>query len=70
MKYLKSYKLFENHKWVDYEKNWQKPKALPTYDKVTELDYSNQDLTELPPLPSTLEILGCYNNLQQLPPFT
>jgi hypothetical protein len=34
MKYLKSYKLFEN--------------------QVTELNYSNQDLTKLPLLPQTL----------------
>jgi Leucine-rich repeat (LRR) protein len=45
-------------------------KSYKLFEKqVTELNYSNQELTELPPLPKTLQNLWCHNNkLQELPP--
>ena len=44
-------------------------KKYQLFDKViTELNLSNQNLTELPELPDTLEILYCHNNkLTELP---
>ena len=39
-------------------------KYLKTFEQksITELDYSKQNLTSLPELPESLEILYCHNN--------
>ena len=60
MKYLKTYKLFEDIDSIliiHYQEDWEKLKEGITY-----LSCNNNELTSLPDLPSALEFLYCYDN--------
>ncbi len=52
---------------MKYLKTYNESKYLSEDGKT--FDCSDNKLTELPPLPDTLETLNCYsNNLTELPP--